>query len=87
MTYAEAIMVRVSNRKYLDRALTEDEISQLHKIIAAANQDSGLQMQLVIDCPQAFSSLRASYGMFSGVRNMIALIGSEDLPYFREKCG
>ena len=49
MTYAEAIMVRVSNRKYLDRALTEDEISQLHKIIAAANQDSGLQMQLVID--------------------------------------
>ena len=87
MTHVEAILVRVSNRKYLDRALTEDEISQLNKIIDVANQASGLRMQLLTDCPEAFSSLRSSYGLFSGVRNMVALVGPEDLPDFQEKCG
>ena len=87
MTNVEAILVRVSNRKYLDRSLTEDETSQLHKIISAANQVSGLRMQLITDHPDAFSSLRSSYGMFSGVRNMIALVGPGDLPNFKERCG
>ena len=87
MTNVEAILVRVSNRKYLDRSLTEDETSQLHKIISAANQASGLRMQLITDHPDAFSSLRSSYGMFSGVRNMIALVGPGDLPNFKERCG
>ena len=87
MTSAEAILVRTSNRRYLERGLTEDELSQLRKIIAAANQASGLRMQLLTDCPEAFSSLRSSYGLFSGVRNMVALVGSGDLPYLLEKCG
>lgn len=87
MTHAEAIMVRVSKRNYLDRPLTDDEISQLHKIIATSNHESGLQFQLITDCPDVFSSLRSSYGMFSGVRNIIALIGPEELPNFQEKCG
>ena len=87
MTNMEAILVRVSGRKYLERRLTEDEISQLHKIIDAANQASGLRMQLITDSPDAFSSLRSSYGMFSGVRNMVALVGQENLPDFQEKCG
>ena len=87
MTNVEAILVRVSNRKYADRALTEDEISQLHKMIDAANQASGLRMQLILDSPEAFSSLRSTYGIFSGVRNMVALVGPADLPDFREKCG
>ena len=56
MTNMEAILVRVSNRKYLDRSLTEDEISQLHKMIAVANQASGLRMQLITDHPEVFSS-------------------------------
>ena len=87
MTNMEAILVRVSNRKYLDRSLTEDEISQLHKMIAVANQASGLRMQLITDHPEVFSSLRTSYGMFSGVRNMIALVGPGDLPNLKERCG
>ena len=87
MTSVEAMLVRVSSRKYADRALSEDEISQLHKIINAANQASGLRMQLITDSPQAFSSLRSSYGMFSGVRNMVALVGPGDLPHFQEICG
>ena len=87
MTNMEAVLVRVSNRKYLPRPLTEDEISQLEKIIGAANLASGLRMQLLTNCPEAFSSLRRSYGMFSGVSNLVALVGRSDLPYFREKCG
>ena len=87
MTNMEAVLVRVSNRKYLPRPLTEDEISQLEKIIGAANQASGLRMQLLTNCPEAFSSLRRSYGMFSGVSNLVALVGRSDLPHFREKCG
>lgn len=87
MTNVEAILVRVSNRKYLERSLTEDEISQLHKMIDTSNRVSGLRMQLITDSPAAFSSLRSSYGMFSGVRNMVALVGPKDLPDFQEKCG
>ena len=86
MTNAEGILVRVSNRTYLNQPLTEDEISQLEKMIAVANQASGLQMQLITESPKAFSALR-SYGLFSNVRNMVALVGRGDMPHFQEKCG
>lgn len=87
MTNEEAILVRVSSRKYADRPLQEGEITLLEKGIEHLNAESGLHMQLICREPEAFSSLRRSYGMFSGVKNYIAMVGSGKDPDLMEKCG
>ena len=87
MTYEEAVLVRVSNRKYADRPLREEEISLLEKAIRRLNTESGLHIQLICREPEAFGSLRKSYGMFSGVTNYVAVAGREQDPDLMEKCG
>ena len=86
MTYAEAIIRRISNRKYVNRPLTQEEISELHKIIGQCNLASGLHIQLITECPELFSGLKG-YGVLSGVRNILAFIGPESDPNVEEKCG
>ena len=87
MTFDEAILVRISNRNYLDQPLSSKEVFLLNKAINRLNTESGLHMQLICDDPEVFGSLRKSYGMFSGVRNYIALVGSRKDPDLMEKCG
>ena len=87
MTFNEAILVRLSNRKYLDRPLSEEELSLLDRAVRRLNTDSGLRMQLVTEEPEAFGSLRKSYGMFSNVRNYIAMVGPSGDHDLLEKCG
>jgi len=86
MTYAEAIIRRISNRKYINRPLSPAEISQLQKIIDQVNLIGGVHFKLVTDCQALFAGIK-SYGLFSGVRSMIALIGPENDPHVEEKCG
>lgn len=86
MTYAEAIIRRISNRKYIDRPLTREEISELQKIIGQCNLAGGLRLQLITEHPEIFSGLKGR-GVISGARNLIAMIGSADDPNVDEKCG
>lgn len=86
MTYGEAIIRRVSNRKYAGDALSEAEISQLNKAIDQCNHLGSLRFQLITDFPDPFAGVR-SMGFFSGVRHFVALLGNECDPDLEEKCG
>ena len=50
-------------------------------------QDMGMKIQLIIGNGNAFNGFRKSYGMFSGVRNFIALVGGEIDAVALEKLG
>jgi len=86
MTYSEAIIRRISNRKFLPAPLSPEESGELEKVICQYNQAGGLRFQLVTGFPDPFSG-RKSFGMFSGVTNLIVLVGPESDPFLDEKCG
>lgn len=91
MDFMEAIKSRHAVRSYEDRAINADERYEMQDFLSRLNQESGLNMQLVLNEPKAFSGLLAHYGKFSGVKNYIALVGrrgprlDEDCGYYGEK--
>lgn len=86
MTYSEAIIRRISHRRYLPQPLSPSETDELQKVIEQCNQTAGLRIQLIASCPEAFSGAK-SFGLFSGVTTMLALIGPDSDPDLDEKCG
>lgn len=77
MTIMDAIKERHSVRRYMDKKLSQEIISQLQNEITACNKESGLHIQMVTNEPKAFDGFMAHYGKFSGVQNYIALIGKK----------
>jgi len=86
MTYSEAIMRRISNRKYTAQPLTDAEIAQLSKAMDQCNRAGHLRFHLVTNAPEVLSTVK-SYGLFSGVRYFVALVGNANDPDLEEKCG
>lgn len=66
---------RHSVRSYTDKAIPMDIRAVLQKETAQCNAESGMNIQLVWDEPEAFSDARVSYGRVLGVKNYIALVG------------
>ena len=60
---------------------------KLRGLIADIGGRGNLKMQLVVGNGDAFNGFRRSYGMFSGVRNFIAMIGNESDVVALEKLG
>ncbi len=75
MNIQEAMKARHSVRSYTEKPLDEQAVAALNEAIAQANEESGLNMQLVCDEPKAFTTGMAHFGKFSGVRNYLALVG------------
>ena len=74
MELSEAIKARHSVRRYLDRPIEIIKVEAIREAIGRINTESGLNVQLVIDEPKAFSGMFiTTYGQFSGVRNYIVL--------------
>lgn len=86
MDLMEAMKRRHSVRSFEDRAIADDARNKLQELLARLNRESGLNMQLVLNEPRAFSGFLAHYGKFSGVRNYIALVGKRG-PGLDEACG
>ena len=86
MDIMEAIKSRHAVRSYEDRVLTADARCEMQELLSQLNRESGLNMQLVLNEPKAFSGFMAHYGKFSGVKNYIALIGKKG-PGLDEDCG
>jgi nitroreductase len=87
-----AIDIRRSRRSYKPTALNSADVEAFQSLISDINEHEDLNIQLVVDDGKAFEGFKASYGMFSGVRNYIALVGKigdfinqEKLGYFGEK--
>lgn len=89
MDLLKAINDRHSVRSYVDKPIDDDLKVQLQAIVKECNEQSGLNIQLVLDEPKAFDSFMAHYGKFSGVKNYVALIGKkgsdEKIGYCGEK--
>lgn len=84
MTLKEAIEQRHSVRRYTDRKIDEATAAGLQKTIDECNRLSGLNIQLVLDEPEAFGSGMAKYGNFQNCSNYIAIVGKKGND---EKCG
>jgi nitroreductase len=80
MTLLEAISVRHSVRKYIDKEFPADIIAALQDKIAECNKVGNLNIQLVQNETRAFTGM-LSYGQFSGVKNYFVMVGkkSKDL--------
>lgn len=80
MTLLEAISVRHSVRKYLDKEISSDIIAALRDKIEECNKIGNLNIQLVQNETRAFTGM-LSYGSFSGVKNYLVMVGkkSKDL--------
>lgn len=87
MNYLQAIERRYSKRRYQKKTIEADLILKLKALIKEYNEKSGLSIQLRLNEPEAFQGFRVSYGMFSGVRHYIALIGKTNDPHRMEKEG
>ncbi|WP_329888108.1 nitroreductase family protein [Pseudoramibacter sp. HA2172] len=86
--YLSAMKKRCSRRKYTDRPIDSKCVKKLEDRIALCNRESGLNMKLVIgNGGKLFDGFRKSYGLFVGVQDYIAMIGSKTLPDRMEKVG
>ncbi|MCR5207644.1 MAG: nitroreductase [Eubacterium sp.] len=86
MDIFEAIKERHSVRQYLDKPIEEETKAKLEDIIAQCNKDGKLNIQLVTDEHEAFTSKLASYGHFENVSNYIVLAGNKGKS-LDERCG
>lgn len=84
MTLNEAIAARHSVRRYIDKAIDPEAVSELQKIIDECNKESGIKFQLQLNEPEAFGSGMANYGKFEGCSNYITVVGKKS---DEEKCG
>ena len=78
MELIEAIKARHSVRKYFDKPIERAKVAQLRTEIDRVNEESGLNVQLVVNEPKAFSTGLWKYGQFSGVENYLVMAGPKD---------
>ena len=86
MDLLQAMYDRHSVRSYTERPIEGKTKEDLMSFIEQCRRESGLHLQLVTDEPNAFNSLMAHYGNFSGVRNYIVLAGKKGKE-LEETCG
>lgn len=86
MDLLNAMEERHSVRSYSSKKIEGEVKDKLQSFIKECNKESGLNMQLVLNEPNAFDSFMAHYSKFSGVKNYIALIGKKSAD-LEEKCG
>lgn len=86
MDMQKLINERHSVRSYKDDKIEGETLEKLTGFIEECNRDSGLNIQLVLNEPEAFNSGIAHYGKFQNVKNYLVLAGkkSKDL---KEKAG
>lgn len=89
MDIKEAIIKRHSVRRYLDKEIDKQVVNELQGAISEASQESGLDIRLVLNEPNAFTGFLAKYGRFENCKNYITICGKkgqeEAVGYFGER--
>ena len=91
MELIEAIKARHSVRKYSEQPIETAKVDVLKDAVGRINAQTGLNIQLVLDEPKAFSTGMWKYGQFSGVRNYFVMAApksreaEEEIGYFGEE--
>lgn len=87
MDLMEAVHARHAVRAFKETPIASDSLAVLRQEIEKCNQESGLQIQLCTNEPEAFSGFLAHYGRFRNVRNYIALVGNKSEEGLETTCG
>ena len=87
MNIKEAIYARHSVRQYKDLPIAEDIVAELEGMIRACNEESGLNMQLILNDPECFRTFLAHYGRFKNVNHYIAIVGPKSMKDLSECSG
>ena len=91
MELIDAIKARHSVRKYSEQPIETAKVDVLKDAVGRINAQTGLNIQLVLDEPKAFSTGMWKYGQFSGVRNYFVMAApksreaEEEIGYFGEE--
>lgn len=87
MNVKEAIKERHSVRQYKDIPIEESDAEKLRSVISECCEESGLDIQLILNEPECFDTMIARYGKFSGVKNYIAISGDRAMIKLDELAG
>lgn len=79
MDLLQAIKERHSVRSYTDRKIEGETLDALRAKIKETNEESGLNMQLVLDEEKAFGGRMAHYGHFENVK-IISPLSAKRVP-------
>lgn len=83
----DAIEVRSSRRKYLDKPLNSGDKGRIEKVLKDINLESGFRFQFIEDGEKLFKGFKASYGLISGVKSFIALVGKVNSEELKVRAG
>ena len=87
MDIREAITERHSVRQFRDEPIADELVRELNELITEINEESGLNMQLILDDPECFDTLLGRYGKFKNADNYVAIVGPRSMPDLDEKAG
>lgn len=82
-----AILNRISRRKYKNTPIEKEKVEIIKQKIDEINKLSGLSIEFSENSGEAFSSMRKTYGMFSGVSSLFIMKGNSNDPDLAEKIG
>ena len=87
MEILELMKQRHSVRKYQDKEIEIETKNKLNEYVEKINKESGLNVQVFYNEPNAFKNPNVTYGWFVNANNYIALIGTDDetAGYYGEK--
>ena len=77
MDILDIMRKRHSVRQYKEIKIEEDKRNILDELVNSINKETGLNIQICYDEPEAFNTFMAHYGRFSGVTNYIAIVGKK----------
>lgn len=86
MEILEAMKKRHSVRNYTTKEISANVAKELETYISDCNKESGMNIQLCLNEPDAFNNFMAHYGSFRNVNNYIVIVGKKGKD-FEEKCG
>ena len=66
---------RHSVRQFTDKPLDKEAVKALRQEIDAYNEESGMNIQLIVNEPEAFQAGKPTYGQFKGCRNYLVIVG------------
>jgi hypothetical protein len=87
MDYLEAIDKRRSRRTYTGQSVKRETLDRLQLLADTYNREANLHIQMVEDGSEAFNGISKSYGLFKGVKSLIALVGNKSDEHLKEKLG
>lgn len=89
MDIMQAMAERHSVRRYQEKPIEPEKIAEIQNAIDNINENTGLNIQLITDEPEAFTGAMASYGHFSGCSNYISICSengrNEEIGYYGEE--